>query len=177
MAIFMTKKDLAELTGYSFRRIFDIDRGLPDNEKLYVEGENKKYNAALFVQRWVDYCTAREKNNTEKSLDDIRAEHEAVKIEKTRLEVGRMKGKLIDVEEVKMLWGDICVSIRENFMKLPRRVAPLVRMMENTQIIESIIEEDVRNVLTTISETPLPDYARDDITGEYADAEEVQENL
>ena len=53
--IWLTKKELASISGYSYRRLHDIDAGLPANGKLFVAGENGKYDLALFVQRWVRY--------------------------------------------------------------------------------------------------------------------------
>ena len=97
MSVEMTKKDLASLTGYTYRRIYDIDRDLPPDKKLFVAGDGGKYDAAIFVQRWVDFKVNRETEDIE-DLDVVKARHEAVKIEKTELEVARMRGALIKTE-------------------------------------------------------------------------------
>jgi ribosomal protein L11 methylase PrmA len=44
MGISMTKKELASIAGYSYRQLYNIDRDLPDNGKLFVEGEGGKYD-------------------------------------------------------------------------------------------------------------------------------------
>ena len=88
------------MAGYTYRRLFDIDKGLAKDKKLFVEGENGKYDAAAFVQRWVDYQVG-EATGKSMGLEEAKAVHEQVKIEKTRLEVARMQGELIDVNEVR----------------------------------------------------------------------------
>ena len=39
MGVSMTKKELATIAGYTYRRLYDIDRDLPEGKKLFVAGE------------------------------------------------------------------------------------------------------------------------------------------
>lgn len=77
-----TKKELATLAGYTYRRLYDIDAGLPNDSKLFVESEDGKYDLALFIQRWVKYNIDRETNDAA-DLDLVKARHEVVKTRKT----------------------------------------------------------------------------------------------
>lgn len=167
MSAEMTKKELANIAGYTYRRLYDIDRDLPPEKKLFVAGEGGKYDLALFVQRWVDYNVHIEAGETE-DLDVVKARHEAVKIEKTELEVAKMRGALIDVQDVKRLWGDIANTVMQNMLHLASKVAPMVRMMDNTEMIANVIDTEVRQLLTDIANTPLPAYA--------AEIEEEEDN-
>ena len=169
----LTKKELANIAGYTYRRIYDIDRDLPPDKKLFVAGEGGKYDLAIFVQRWVDYNVHRETEDIE-DLDAVKARHEAIKIEKTELEVARMRGELIDVQDVKRLWGDIANTVMQNMIHLPSKIAPMLRMMDNTEVIANLIDTEVRKALTDISNTPLPSYAAD-IT-DNDESEEEDEN-
>ncbi|MBQ6715283.1 MAG: hypothetical protein IJN21_02045 [Clostridia bacterium] len=81
MGIYLTKKELATVVGYTYRRLHDINMSLPDDGKLFVEGENKKYDLAIFVQRWVRYKTD-QATSAEMSLDEVKAIHEQVKPKK-----------------------------------------------------------------------------------------------
>lgn len=167
----MTKKELATVAGYTYRRLYDIDRDLPKEKKLFVESEDGKYDLALFVQRWVEYNVHRETaGNGVEDLDTVKARHEVIKAEKTQLEVDKMRGQLIDVQDARKLWGDIANMVTQNLIHLPSKVAPMVRMMDNTEMIASIIDAEVRKALNEIAETPLPEYA----TGE--DASESEED-
>ena len=174
MSVEMTKKDLASLTGYTYRRIYDIDRDLPPDKKLFVAGDGGKYDAATFVQRWVDFKVNRETEDIE-DLDVVKARHEAVKIEKTELEVARMRGALIDVQDVKRLWGDIANTVMQNMIHLASKIAPMLRMMDNTEVIANLIDTEVRKTLTDIANTPLPSYAADESETEESEEEDDEE--
>lgn len=174
MSVEMTKKELANIAGYTYRRLYDIDRDLPPEKKLFVEGEGGKYDLAIFVQRWVEYNVTRETDNIE-DLDAVKARHEAVKIEKTELEVKKMRGQLIDVQDVKRLWGDVANTVMQNMIHLASKIAPMVRMMDNTEVIANLIDEEVRKTLTDISNTPLPTYAADETENEESEEDEEKE--
>lgn len=155
----MTKKELATVAGYTYRRLYDIDRDLPDGKKLFVKCEDGKYDLAIFVQKWVDYNVSNEVSDEWQDLDLVKAKHEVVKTQKTELEVARMRGQLIDVQDVRRLWGDIANTVMQNMIHLPSKIAPMVLMMDNVEVVAGIIDEEIRKILNEIAETPLPDYA------------------
>lgn len=155
----MTKKELANIAGYTYRRLYDIDRNLPEGKKLFVESEDGKYDLAIFVQKWVEYNIANETKGSPPDLDEIKAKHEAIKAEKTQLEVDKMRGQLIDVQDARRLWGDIANTVTQSLTHLPSKIAPMVHMMDNIEAIASVIDEEIRKILNEIADTPLPDYA------------------
>ena len=158
MAIEYTKKELASIAGYTYRRLYDIDMGLPENGKLFVKGEGGKYDLAIFVQRWVKYNVDAETAD-EASLDEVKAIHERVKTRKTELEVAHLEGKLVDVQDVRKLWATVANTVMQNMLRLPSKIAPQVTMMENIEIIAGIIDAEVRDALMNIADTPLPEEA------------------
>lgn len=173
MSVEMTKKELANIAGYTYRRLYDIDRDLPPDRKLFVAGEGGKYDLSIFVQRWVDYNVRNETDGIE-DLDAVKARHEAIKIEKTELEVARMRGALIDVQDVKRLWGDIANNVMQNMIHLASKIAPMIRMMDNTEVIASVIDTEVRKTLADIANTPLPSYAADEAETEESEEEDEE---
>lgn len=177
MAICLTKKELANIAGYSYRYLYGIDRALPKDEKLFVPGESGKYDLATFVQRWVEYNVSNERG-TNQSLEEVKAVHELVKTRKTELEVARMEGRLVDVQDVQRLWADIANAVMQNMVRLPSKLAPMLTMMESVPVIHSILDREIRDVLIQISETPLPAYAMADTeeaNGEETEDEETDE--
>lgn len=151
----MTKKELAQIAGYTYRRLYDIDRDQPSEKKLFVESEDGKYDLAIFVQRWVAYNKqTTEQENEELSV--VKAQHERVKKEKTEIEVARMKGKFVEIQEVQRLWSNIATIVRGRFVNLARKLAPALVMIDNPDRIEEIIDRDVRDALNMIANTPLP---------------------
>ena len=153
-----TKKELASIAGYTYRRLYDIDMGLPENGKLFVKGEGGKYDLAIFVQRWVKYNIDAETAD-EKTLDEVKAIHEKVKTRKTELEVAHLEGKLVDVQEVQKLWANVVHTATQNLLRLPSKIAPQITMMDNVETISAIIDAEVRSTLETLADTPLPEEA------------------
>ena len=161
----MTKKELAQIAGYTYRRLYDIDRDQPQEKKLFVESEGGKYDLAIFVQRWVDYNVNKEASEVD-DLDTVKARHEVVKTQKTELEVARMRGQLIDVQEVKRLWGDIANTVMQNMIHLPSKLAPMLLMQDNAEVIADMIGKEIRAALEEIADTPLPTYAAEESSEE-----------
>lgn len=157
----MTKKELASVAGYTYRRLYDIDRELPKEKKLFIESEDGKYDLALFVQHWLEY-NLQKNTEEEDDLKTIKAKHEVVKTQKTKLEVEKLRGQLIDVEDVRKLWGDVITTVTQNMIHLSSRVSPLLLMQGNTEVIGEIIDEEVRRILNDMTEVPIPDYAKED---------------
>lgn len=157
----MTKEQLAELAGISYRQLYNINKKLAQEDEdkaLFVKGESaKKCDLASFVQRWVAYNVERVSASTE-DLDAVKAQHESVKMRKTQLEVDRMEGTLVDVQEVRKMWGDIANTIMQGMIHLPSTLAPMVRGMDNVEVINNVIDTEIRKVLEGLSETPLPAY-------------------
>lgn len=152
----MTKKELAELAGYSYRQLYNIDKDLPDNRKLFVIDENdpKKYNVTKFIQRWVEFNINRDAEIT--NLEDAKTAHEIIKTRKTELEVAKMEAALVDVNEIRILWGNIANTVMQNFIRLPSKIAPRVVGMMSIETIRAEIDNEIRAVLNGIADTPIP---------------------
>ena len=123
------------------------------------------------MQRWVKYNVDTETAD-ETSLDEVKAIHERVKTRKTELEVAHLEGKLVDVQEVRKLWTTVANTVMQNLLRLPSKIAPQVTMMDNIEIITGIIDAEVRDTLTNIAETPLPEEAAESEEAEEAEDEQ-----
>lgn len=155
----MSKKELANVAGYTYRRLHEIDQELPENEKLFVKLDGSdKYDLPLFVQRWVKFNTRRTASHID-DLDSVKAKHEMIKTQKTELEVAKMRGELIDVQDVKRLWAGIATAVTQNMLHFASRTAPMLRMIDSVETIADILDTEIRKTLEGISQTPLPDYA------------------
>ena len=167
----LSKKDLADLTGLTYRRLFDIDAGLPPEKKLFVKGEDgKKYDLAIFVQRWAQYNTDKATAGID-NLDAVKARHEKVKIEKTELEVAKLRGDLIEKKDVEKLWGDVVKAVQKNLLGIPNDIAPTLIMIRSSEVIAERIDSAIRDALGAIADTPLPDY----ITAESEESDSEEE--
>jgi len=158
--ITMTREQLAELAGYSYRQLYNIDKELAEDKKLFVKGEGKKCDLALFVRRWAQY-NADKAAGDGKDLEEVKAAHERVKTRKTELEVARLEGSLVEVDDVRRLWEGICHQIMQGMLHLPTTIAPMVLMMDNQEAVTGIIDAEIRKVLRALAESPVPEYARE----------------
>lgn len=150
----MSKKDLSALAGMTYRRLHEIDTALPIEKKLFVPLDNDKYDAVLFVERWVNYNVTKD-NDVDMSLEDAKAKHEQVKIAKTELEVARMRGELIEVSAARRMWKNMITTAVQNFLNLPFLIAQQIFMIDNMDVVTGIIDREIRNVLTNIANTPV----------------------
>ena len=95
-----------------------------------------------------------------------------MKTRKTELEVAHLEGKLVDVQEVRKLWTTVANTVMQNLLRLPSKIAPQITMMDNIEIITGIIDAEVRDTLTNIAETPLPEEAAESEEAEEAEDEQ-----
>ena len=167
----LTKKELATVAGYSYRRLHDINTDLSKDKKLFVKGEGGKYDLAIFVQRWLAYWMEAVEEETEE-LSKVKAQHEKVKKEKTQLEVDRMKGDYVPTADVIRMWENVAAIVANRLVTLPEKLAPALVMIESTDTVYAIIEREVRDAMDMISRTPLPGENADYLA---ADAEEDDE--
>ena len=160
MAVYLTQKELGELVGRTDRQIRNINSTMDEEDTLLVKGPGGKYDAAVFVQRWVEMQV----NKVTEGLDDldaVKARHEIVKTEKTTLEVAKMRRELLEFRDVRKAWGDIANTVMNGLLNIPGQIAPMIRGMESVETISTIIDGEIRRALEGISNTPLPSYAMD----------------
>lgn len=155
----LTKKELAALAGYSYQRMHTIDQSLPPSGKLFVKSEanEKKFDLAFFVQRWAAYNQMiGAGGDAEEDLDAAKAKHEVWKMRKTELEVARMEGEYVPLEDVDRMWSNICGTVASRLSSLPQKLAPSLVAIEDPDAIEAAIEREVREAMAMMANTALP---------------------
>lgn len=156
--ICMTQKELGELVGLTARQLRNIDGEQDADHKLLIHSDEGKYDAALFVQRWVEIRVDKAVKKAD-SLEAVKARHEVIKAEKTALEVRKMRGELLDVRDLRRAWGDIANAVMQGMIHLPATLAPMVQGLDNIETITGMIDKEIRRALNQVADTPLPDYA------------------
>ena len=155
MGISMTRREIADIAGYSYHQLYNIDKALPEGKRLFVEGDGKKVDLATFVQRWVAYNVEKASSGGD-NLEDEKARHERLKADKAEIEVGRMKGEYVNINDIVRMWTDITGVVVNRLVNLPKKLAPQLVMIEDPETAEEIVARDVRDALEMISSTPLP---------------------
>ena len=156
MGMMMTRKELADIAGYSYHQLYNIDKALPEDKRLFVEGDGKKIDLATFVRRWVAYNVEKATGISGDSLEDEKARHEKLKADKTEIELGRMRGEFVSLSEITQLWTGITGVVVNRLVNLPKKLAPQLVHIEDPETAEEIIARDLRDSLDMIARTPLP---------------------
>ena len=166
----MLLRELAALVGKTERRIQQINTDLAEDEKLLVKGDGGKYDLATFILRWTAYWVKQEKGET-LNFENIKAQHELVKMEKSELELRLYKGELAETDTVRELWAEIAVSFRNRMMGMGGALAGRLQMQEDFAEIKRVIDDEVRAALTLLSECKLPEVKQLDIPEESEETE------
>jgi len=86
------------------------------------------------------------------SLVEAQIKHEIAKASKTGLEAAKLRGILVDAEEMAQAWSRQIVSAREHILQLPSKLAPKVAVESDVLACQFLIEREVRSLLTELSE-------------------------
>lgn len=156
--ISLTKKELSTLAGYSYRRLHDIDTALPKEKKLFVKSEanEKKFDLALFVQRWAAYNAGNDMSDPDAEELLEKARHARLKADKLEIEVDRLRGQYVDIGDVERAWMEIVSVAANRLNSMPQKLAPTLVMIADADVIEDMIEREVRDVMNSIADAPLP---------------------
>ncbi len=149
-------EELAQLVDKSERRIRQIDSGLDEKEKLLKKGEGGKYDLFFFVKQWTEYNIKLKVGGKQLNLDDIKAQHEQLKMEVTQIELGKMRGDICSTEDVFKIWAELAKNVAGKLLGIPSALAPRITGLDNTEVVEAAIEKEIRESLREISRTPMP---------------------
>jgi hypothetical protein len=162
---YITAKDLGKIIGISERRVNQIV-----TEKHTFDRElNGKFDVAKCVEAYYHDLF-----HTGLDLDRERALHEIVKREKTELLVAKMKGELHEAADVEKALTDMVITFRNKILGIPSKVAPLLVGQKNIGKIREIIDKEVREALTELSDYDAAMFSGDGIEVEEDEPENNQ---
>ena len=112
------------------------------------------------VQGYISYkLDSLELSQEQKSLDEIRADHEAWKMRKTQIAVRLMEGKVHRAEDVERLWTQCAAAVRSRLLGIPIKVSPEVAGIEDAGEIQKIIQREVAEALNELAAYNPADYS------------------
>lgn len=158
---------LAECLDMTERRVQQLAK-----KEITVKVRRGKYDLAASVKNYIDYMTEDGKTSEERKYDDIRAEHEVVKMRKTELTVARMEGKLHRSVDVKRLWTNMAATVKTRLLGIPVKLAPQITGMSDTAKIQELLQQEVTDALNEVSGYDPAAY--DEFGDEYDEDEESE---
>lgn len=152
----LTQKELCELVGYTYRHLMEVNKKLPDDQKFFVQGPGGKYRLDLFVQRWADYKVSREAAWTETvDIKQLKAEHEQVKIERSKVELKKLTGELVNAREAMTAWAGIAVRVRQRLLELPALISIELAAQTDAMQIEHMLTREIEQALEQLARPPV----------------------
>lgn len=118
------------------------------------------YDLEKSVQSYISYkLESLEESQEQKSLDEIRADHERWKMRKTQLAVQLLEGKLHRAEDVERVWTQSAAAVRSRLLGIPVKAAPQVAGMEDAGEIQQVLQREVAEALNEIAGYDPADFA------------------
>lgn len=118
------------------------------------------YDLEKSVQSYITYkLESLEESQEQKSLDEIRADHERWKMRKTQLAVQLLEGKLHRAEDVERVWSRSAATVRSRLLGIPVKAAPQVAGMEDAGEIQQVLQREVAEALNEIAGYDPADFA------------------
>ena len=147
--------DLARCLGITSRWVQRLAR-----DQVLVKVKRGVYDLERSVQGYIEYrLESMEQGQEEKSLDEIRADHEAWKMRKTQIAVRLMEGKVHRAEDVERLWTQSAAAVRSRLLGIPVKAAPQVAGMEDAGEIQQVLQREVAEALNEIAAYDPADFA------------------
>jgi phage terminase Nu1 subunit (DNA packaging protein) len=141
---------LAKIIGVTDRQI----RNLAD-EGVLIKTAHGKYNLVESMKNYITMLkTSKEiqKKSTDYDLDEEKAKHERLKIQKTEIELQITRGQLHAAEDVEQVMSDMLTYFRTKIMGLPSKLAPQLINMHKATDVEKLLADECRLALNELSD-------------------------
>jgi hypothetical protein len=167
----ITTKQLAAILGISVQRVNELGRkGKIQREK--DGGWNLvKVNAAL-RQRLDRHQAARSLGQVARSIDveiqsdssgdsrlgsftEAQRRREWLRVQREEMELQKRRGELAEIAEIEQVMGSIVSAVQTRMLILPGKIAPRVAATDNVLECASIIEREIKDALTALTEFRL----------------------
>jgi phage terminase Nu1 subunit (DNA packaging protein) len=166
-AITVSASVLSEIMGVGDRRI----RQLAD-EGILIRASKGRYNLKESMKNYILTlkCAIDDGGNPEEklTLDEIKAQHETVKMHMSQLRLALMQGEVHKSDDVERVMKDMLSSFRARLLNLPPKVAPMLVMRDNADQIRMMITKEVTEALNDLKDyNPKEFYSE-----EYVDCDD-----
>jgi hypothetical protein len=86
------------------------------------------------------------------SFSEAQRAREWLRVKREKLAVEVIEGKLVDVAEVEAAWSAMILTARNRLLLLPDKVAPRIAAVSDVQECRAIVDYEIREALTALSE-------------------------
>ena len=140
---------LCELFQLSPQRIYQLV-----NRGVIPRPVNRRYALEASVTSYVTHLRMLATGRRLSDVDDTGSRERLLKAKADLLEtkVKRLRGELVDAEEVKQAWGATCTTVRSCLLAMPQRAAPRVVGETDISLIRQALEDLVHDALSELND-------------------------
>lgn len=145
---------MAEIFKVSTRRV-----GQMVQEGIIPRFKTGSYKLIETLHKYHEYL---EKVEEEKNVNSVKkeSENEKLKIEKIKrqkaeMELMQLKGELVNIEEVQLLYSGLIINFRSKMLALPNKVSPSIVGIDNLITVQDILTKEIYAALEELSRTNI----------------------
>lgn len=157
----VNQKELAQCLGISTRQV----RNLRDEGLFRTVKGNRGYVLETCVQEYINFkVNAEMGRGASRSVERIKADHEAIKKEISALKLRRMRQELHETADVEAFLSDMLVRFKDRLLSLPSKLAMQIAGETDINVLVQVLTRGFNEALGELS-----GYDPDSIDGERVD--------
>ena len=166
----VNQSELANILGITNRRV----RQLKEEGFFQLVENSRKYHLESCVQEYIAYKVKTEMGKgTSEEIDKIKAEHEVVKKDISKLKLRKLRKELHEARDVEFFLSNMLVNFRNKLLSVPSKVAVQIIGEEDVNRITELLKREMVETLEELSEYDPEEINGDD--GTYEDEEESED--
>lgn len=138
---------IAKLFNLTERRVQQLAK-----DGVIPKANKGKYELVACVQGYIHYLQERAmgKDSAPQDTYTERARLLKAQADKTELEVGTLKGKLLQIEQVESSWATMVTSCRSRLLTIPSKSAHQIAALNEPQEIERFLKRTIYEALAEL---------------------------
>ena len=153
--VMVSSDGLASCLGLTRPRVIQLC-----NEGIIQKDEHGKYLLAESVARYCEYLRSgqtEKKTDTQAQYWQEKAQHEASRREMASINLGKIKGELLDAKEIEMALGGMLTAFRRRMLSLPHKMAKILAGKKEREI-GKVLKKEIDSALTDLSECDVSKF-------------------
>ena len=145
-----------------------------------------KYNLQATVRAYISYVSSKRKDKpvSQTELDQARVERIRGQSERNEIEMMKLKGELINADELDGVMADMLITVRNRLLGIPAHVTRMLLGRENYDEVCGILTEEIEKALEffrpiTVEEVRAQNQklkGYQDIANEFDNAKKEEQN-
>lgn len=151
----VTGKELAEWLVISRTWLYQLVA-----DGVIKKDENNRFNLKDSIGRYCQHLrtgTVEKKTDTQAQYWQEKAQHEASRREMASINLGKIKGELLDAKEIEMALGGMLTAFRRRMLSLPHKMAKILAGKKEREI-GKVLKKEIDSALTDLSECDVSKF-------------------